>query len=183
MAFAGFANAFAVSRDGASCRQKEIKLSDGSGSIKKTKAEASRDERLLQVATGAVLTHLELRVDLFERLADAFEVGVNLHRLPVTIAGIHEFTLLEKGVALAGPGPKMAGHKLNRLVAVFDARFVAFLQIAGDGALVVRLGKCGIEFDSAGEVGLCFFKSPRVKKPRAPADFVVGKRLAGAEED
>lgn len=125
----------------------------------------------------------ELGVNFFEGFADALEVGVDLHGLAIAVGGVVEFAELEEAVAFAGPGTEVAGHEFDGLVTVFDGGFVAFLQVAGNGALVKGFGEGGVGREGVGEVFFGFFEAAGVEEAGAFADFVVGDGLAGAEEN
>ncbi len=101
----------------------------------------------------------------------------------VAVGGVFEVAELEEGVALAGPGAEVAGHKFDGLVAVVDGLGVVFLEVAGDGALVVSFGEGGVQSDGSGVGGVGFVESADVEEACAFANFVVGAGRSGSEEN
>ena len=83
----------------------------------------------------------------------------------------------------ARPRAKMTRHQSDRLPAVIDALIIFFQQIRSDGALVVRLGKIGIDFNRPAEMLYRLLHLPVVEGLGPLADLMVGRAASGTKPD
>ncbi len=125
----------------------------------------------------------QLFAEFADGLFDAVEVRVEAQGFFVGFDGF--VRLAQVGVAMteAGPGAEMRGHQSHGLKAVEHGRLEFFLEVVGDGALIVRFGKIGRELDGAAEMLEGAIKFAIGKALRASGKFLIGGRRSASKPD